>query len=85
LSVTFDGKLSCNSGAKFCQNDVISDKFEIEAKTTCKKGYRITIKELRTIRNKKVGDKIPLQIVEFSETKEDYVIINLIDFLELFL
>lgn len=80
LSKAFGGKTTCNSGAKFGENDVVTPQFEIEAKTTLGKGYRLTLSELNSIKRKCSFSKIPLQIIAFEETGDSFVILSLDDF-----
>lgn len=83
LAKMFDGKLTCNSGAKYSENDVRTKEYEIEAKTTEGKGYRLTVEELLSIRKKTRLGKVPLQIIEFSTYGESFVVLSLNDFEEL--
>lgn len=79
----FGGRQTPNSGAVFGENDVRTDMFEIEAKTTKNDGYRITAAELKQIRNKCRQGRIPAQIIEFSEHHVEYIILSTADFLTL--
>lgn len=77
------GRLTSNSGARFGENDVRTDQFDIEAKTTDSEGYRITAAELRQIRNKSSAGRIPAQIINFNKYGEEYIILSTADFLDL--
>jgi hypothetical protein len=79
----FGGRTTSNSGASFGENDVRTPQFDIEAKTTQGDGYRITEKELRAIRNKAAGGRIPAQIIRFEAYGTEYIIIQTTDFLDL--
>ena len=79
----FGGRQTSNSGATFGENDVRTDMFEIEAKTTKNEGYRITVAELKQIRNKCRQGRIPIQIIDFSSHGVEYIILSTTDFLDL--
>lgn len=76
-------RLFSNSGATFGENDLKTPEFEVEAKTTSSKGYRVTAAEIKSIRDKCNSSKVPLQIIEFSEHKEEVVVLSLTDFMNL--
>lgn len=83
LAKDFGGRVTVNSGAKFSENDVLSADFDIEAKTTGGKGYRITVAELKKIRDKAHAGRVPIEVIEFSEHGETYVVIALHEFFNL--
>lgn len=83
LAKKFNGKKFANSGARFGQNDIYTEHFEIEAKITKHEQYALKVEELKKLRQKTSAGRIPLEIIEFGNT-EQYVVINLSDFLEMF-
>lgn len=83
LAKDFGGRKTVNSGATFGQNDVITKEFEIEAKTTKSKQFILKISDMAKMFKKCSIDKIALFIVEFSEEKEEFVILRKDDFLSL--
>lgn len=58
--------VSINSGATFGQNDVTSENWEIEAKTTTKGSFSIKKAYWREVRRKCDIKKIPAMVVDFE-------------------
>lgn len=83
LASKLGGRRYSNSGARFGENDVRTPDFDIEAKTTAGKGYRITVKELDQISKRASSGKIPLQIINF-EGRGEYVVLQYTDFISIY-
>ncbi len=69
-----------NSGAKFGENDLRTPELEIEAKTTAKDGYRLTVEEFRKATRKCSSGRTPVMVIEFSEHGEEFIVLRLADF-----
>lgn len=80
LAKEMGGRLFANSGAKYGENDVKTDKFEIEAKTTEAKSFILKVSEIEALHKKCRIDKIGLFIIEFSKHGEELVILRKADF-----
>ena len=76
LAKTLRGYTTINSGATFGQNDVVTDFCEIEAKTTSKESYSITLKDWRILRKKCAGSKIPIFVIDFEKSKDSLAILT---------
>ena len=76
LAKTLRGYTTINSGATFGQNDVVTDFCEIEAKTTSKESYSITLKDWRILRKKCAGSKIPIFVIDFEKSKDSIAILT---------
>lgn len=76
LAKTLRGYTTINSGATFGQNDVVTDFCEIEAKTTSKESYSITLKDWRILRKKCSGSKIPIFVIDFEKSKDSLAILT---------
>ena len=70
------GYATINSGATFGQNDVVTDFCEVEAKTTNKESYSITLKDWRVLRKKCAGSKIPIFVIDFEKSKDSLAILT---------
>ena len=81
LAKDFKGRTTINSGATFTQNDVTSEKFEIEAKTTDKESFILKLSDLKKMRRLCSIKKVPLFIVEMKGNS--YVTLDYEDFKEL--
>lgn len=83
LSEEFDARTTPNSGATFGENDLRSDRFDIEAKTTGKGSYSVKVSELKKAKQNARAGLTPLFVIEFSEHGEEVVVIGKDDFLEI--
>ena len=83
LAKSFGGRKTCNSGAKFSENDVKTPKFSIEAKTTKKKQFTLKLEELKKMERKAPFKKTPLFVLNFEETGDEYILLPISDFLEM--
>ena len=70
------GYATINSGATFGQNDVVTDFCEVEAKTTSKESYSITLKDWRVLRKKCAGSKMPIFVIDFEKSKDSLAILT---------
>lgn len=86
LAKKFKGHTTINSGALFQKNDVWSEVFSIEAKTTKYMRYSITEKMMEEItKHASKQKKIGILIVDFEDGKKgSYVTLNINDFMYLF-
>ena len=75
LAKQLGGRLTSNSGATFGENDLNSADFSIEAKTTTKKGYRVTVEEFKQIEDRTPKGKIAIQLIEFTEHRNKELIV----------
>jgi hypothetical protein len=80
LAKQFKGRKTSNSGAALGQNDVLTDAFEIEAKTTTKSSYSIRITDLKKMHKKCASDKFPVLVVNFEGINKSYAVVSLDDF-----
>lgn len=76
LAKALKGYTTINSGATFGQNDVVTDFCEVEAKTTNKESYSLSLKDWRVLRKKCATDKIPLFVVDFEKSKDTLVVLT---------
>ncbi len=73
-----------NSGATFGQNDIISEDFEIEAKTTSKGSFTIKKDYWSQIVKKTQLGKLPVMVIDFEGSEEvSLAVINYQDLLAL--
>lgn len=80
LAKAMKGKLTINSGATFGQNDIIADWCEIEAKTTSKESFSVTLKDWEKLVDKCNVKKIPLFMIDFEGKKNrEFVVMNVDD------
>lgn len=70
-----NGHTTINSGATFGQNDVITDFCEVEAKTTEKESFSLKLSTWRLLRKKCAGNKIPILIVDFEQSKDTLAVL----------
>lgn len=77
------GKTTINSGATFGQNDVLTDFCEVEAKTTCKESFAITLADWRKLRKKCDPAKFPIFVVDFEKSTDSLAILTYEDLLYL--
>jgi hypothetical protein len=80
FSLKEKARVTKNSGATFGENDIITDRFEIEAKTTAKKSFTIKVEYWEEVKNKCKISKIPLMVIEF-EGKESLVVMSYKEFM----
>lgn len=83
IAKQFGGKTTINSGATLKQNDVFSEDFDFECKTTGSGSYRFSVEEFRKLEKRTPGNRKPVFVIEFSEFDEDYVVLKKSDFLTL--
>lgn len=77
------GYATINSGATFGQNDVITDFCEVEAKTTNKESFTLKLSDWRILRKKCAGNKIPIFVVDFEQSKDTLAVLTYEDLLYL--
>ena len=76
LAKQLNGHTTINSGATLGQNDVITDYCEVEAKTTNKESFALTLADWRKLRKKCAGNKLPIFIVDFEQSKDSLAILT---------
>lgn len=76
LAKQLNGHTTINSGATFGQNDVVTDFCEIEAKTTEKESFSLKLSDWRLLRKKCAGNKIPIFIVDFEQSKDTLAVLT---------
>lgn len=77
------GRQTANSGARFGENDLQTDKLDIEAKVTHGSGYRINVAEIRKMRMNARPGLVPAQIIRFEKDGEEIILFSLTDFFDL--
>ena len=82
LAKRYSGRVTANSGASLGENDITTGRLSIEAKITENKGYRINIPEFLKAASR-AGNKMPIEIIEFSSYGESLVVLREIDFFTL--
>ncbi|WAX08854.1 hypothetical protein BS162P1_00075 [Bacteroides phage BS162P1] len=75
------GHTSINSGATFGQNDVITDFCEVEAKTTEKESFSLTLADWRKLKKKCKGSKMPILVVDFEKSTDSLAVLTYDDLL----
>lgn len=70
LAKELNGHTTINSGATFGQNDVVNDFAEVEAKTTAKESFSLTLADWRKLRKKCAGNKLPIMVIDFERSKD---------------
>ena len=75
LAKQLHGHTTINSGATFGQNDVVTDFCEIEAKTTLKESFSLKLSDWRILRKKCAGDKIPIFIIDYEQSKDTLAVL----------
>ena len=76
LAKQLNGHTTINSGATLGQNDVITDFCEVEAKTTNKESFALKLSDWRLLRKKCAGNKMPIFIVDFEQTKDSLAVMT---------
>lgn len=76
LAKQLNGHTTINSGATFGQNDVVTDFCEVEAKTTGKESFSLKLSDWRLLRKKCAGNKIPIFIVDFEQSKDTLAVLT---------
>ena len=79
LAKQLNGHTTINSGATFGQNDVIADYCEVEAKTTLKESFTLKLMDWRILRKKCAGNKIPIFVVDFEQSKDTLAVLTMDD------
>lgn len=79
LAKQLKGYVTINSGATLGQNDVIADFCEVEAKTTAKESFSLTLKDWRLLRKKCAGNKIPIFTIDFEKSKDTLAVLTMDD------
>lgn len=79
LAKMLNGHTTINSGATFGQNDVFTDFCEVEAKTTQKDSYSIKLSDWRLLRKKCAGNKFPIFVIDFEQSKDTLAIMTMDD------
>lgn len=83
LAKAIGGRATAGSGSVFGENDVTSDTLDIEAKTTQSTQYILKQKEFAKMKRRTPFGKVPVFVVNFENTKEEYAILSMDDFLML--
>lgn len=76
LAKQLNGHTTINSGATFGQNDVVTDFCEIEAKTTNKESFSLKLSDWRILRKKCAGNKLPIFVVDFEQSKDTLAVLT---------
>lgn len=76
LAKVLKGHTTINSGATLCQNDVISDFCEVEAKTTSKESFSLKLSDWRLLRKKCSGSKIPIFVIDFEKSRDSVAVLT---------
>lgn len=76
LARQLNGHTTINSGATFGQNDVITDFCEVEAKTTRKESFSLKLSDWRLLRKKCAGNKLPIFVVDFEQSKDTLAVLT---------
>lgn len=76
IAKQLNGHTTINSGATFGQNDVITDFCEVEAKTTSKDSFSLKLSDWRLLRKKCAGNKLPIFIVDFEQSKDTLAVLT---------
>lgn len=79
LAKQLNGYTTINSGATLGQNDVITDFCEVEAKTTNKESFSLKLADWRVLRKKCAGNKIPIFVVDFEQSKDTLAVLTMED------
>lgn len=79
IAKQLNGHTTINSGATFGQNDVVTDFCEVEAKTTNKESFSLKLSDRRILRKKCAGNKIPIFIVDFEQSKDTLAVLTMED------
>jgi hypothetical protein len=77
LAKKLGGNTTINSGATFSQNDVVSPIFEVEAKTTNKNSFALSVNDLHKCQERCSHDRIPIMVIEFEKLGSEYAVIEL--------
>lgn len=80
LAKKLQGKTTCNSGAKFGQNDVLTSYAEFECKTTAKNSFTVHYEDWEKLCKKCSPEKIPAMQFELQSQKKNFVLVSLEDF-----
>lgn len=76
IAKQLNGHVTINSGATFGQNDVVTDFCEVEAKTTKKESFSLKLSDWRLLRKKCAGNKLPIFVVDFEQSKDTLAILT---------
>lgn len=76
LAKQLNGHITINSGATFGQNDVVTDFCEVEAKTTNKESFSLKLSDWRLLRKKCAGNKMPILVVDFEQSRDSLAILT---------
>ena len=76
LAKQLNGHTTVNSGATFGQNDVVTDFCEVEAKTTKHESFTLKLADWRILRKKCAGNKIPIFVVDFEQSKDTLAVLT---------
>ena len=69
------GRKTINSGATLGQNDVITDYCEVEAKTTTKDSFTLSLADWRKLKKKCSRKKLPIMVLDFERSKDSLAIL----------
>lgn len=76
LAKQLNGHTTINSGATLGQNDVVTDFCEVEAKTTAKESFSLKLSDWRLLRKKCAGNKMPIFIIDFEQSKDSLAVMT---------
>lgn len=76
IAKQLNGHTTINSGATLGQNDVITDFCEVEAKTTNKESFALTLTDWRKLRKKCASNKIPIFVVDFEQSRDSLAVLT---------
>lgn len=79
IAKQLNGHTTINSGATLGQNDVVADFCEVEAKTTKKESFSLKLSDWRVLRKKCAGNKIPIFVVDFENSKDTLAVLTMDD------
>ena len=82
LSKKFKGRTTINSGATFKQNDVMSERNDIEAKITSKRSFVLKEDELDKMTLRSSGGRIPTFVITFEGSGKSYVVVEINDYID---
>lgn len=83
VAKTYGGRETINSGATFGQNDVESEEYSFECKTTTKKSYVFKLAEFEKLQERTPIDKVPVFQMDFEGVNKSFITLTEDDFLHL--
>lgn len=83
IAKELNGRVTINSGATLHQNDVQADFCEVEAKTTSKESFRLTLADWRKLKKKCATNKMPIFVIDFETSTDSLAVLLYEDLLYL--